>query len=197
MKLCHVLGLLFAALSCARPPAPPPPLSSRTVAVLPPNNQTGDTLLVAGASILEKYALNTDRITVPDVLASEARLQLLRYGFDVLAPDAVDAATSGRIPTDAREAAAIAAGANLEGSVLYIDLRRWEVDVPFHPSSVIASLQLTLLDPASGRILWTADHPSRPVPTVGVVNLGDAYAIAARKVMEELLAPLGAEPHQE
>ena len=197
MKPRYALCLLFAAWSCARPPAPPPPLPSHTVAVLPPNNQTGDTLLVAGASILEKYALNTDRITVPDILASEARIQLARHGFDVIAPETVEAATLGRIPNDAKEAGAIAVRGHLEGNVLYIDLRRWEVDVPFHPSSVIASLEVTLLDPASGRIVWTADHPSRPVPTVGVVNLGDAYAIAARKVMEELLAPLGGERHQE
>jgi hypothetical protein len=32
----------------------------RTIAVLPPNNRTGDRLLIAGASFLEKYILSTE-----------------------------------------------------------------------------------------------------------------------------------------
>src|SRR5205809_471929 len=93
--LCSLFALM--ALSCARPPAPTPapsPASVRAVAVLPPNNRTGDPLLVAGASFFEKYVARTDRITVPDVLAAEARFQLARRGFTLIAPETVEAATA-------------------------------------------------------------------------------------------------------
>jgi len=187
-----VLALCGAA--CARTPARAPVLvSNRAVAVLPPNNRTGDPLLIAGASFYEKYVARSDRITVPDVLAAEARLQLVRRGFTVTSVETVEAATGEHAPADAQEAAAIATHNKIDASVLYIDLRRWEADVPFHPQFVIASLKIALIDPTTGRILWSADHPSRPVPTQGVVNLGDAYAIAARTVMQEMLANLGAE----
>src|SRR6266403_5065809 len=92
------LPVLLLAGACSRQAAPPPPDMVRTVAVLAPANRTGDPLLVAGTSFLEKYALKTDRVTVPDVLASEARLQLARRGFTVVAADDVEKATGGRAP---------------------------------------------------------------------------------------------------
>ena len=50
-----------------------------------------------------------------------------------------------------------------------------------------------LIDPKDGHVLWTMDHPSRPVSTPGVVNLGDTYTIAAQEVMEGMLT--ATEPH--
>ena len=188
--------LALLTFSCARPPAPVPPPSPASVgavAVLPPNNRTGDPLLIAGASFYEKYVARTDRITVPDVLAAEARFQLARRGFTVIARQTVEAATGDRAPADAQEAAAVATRNKIDATVLYIELRRWEADVPFRPQFVIASLEVFLIEPSTGRVLWKVDHPSRPVPTKGVVNLGDAYDIAARTVMEEMLAGLGPE----
>jgi len=181
---------LVAAYGCARPPAvPPPPTAVRTVAVFPPNNRTGDLLLIAGASFYEKYVARTDRVTVPDVLASEARRQLARRGFTVVPPALLDAMTGDHAPAAAQDAAAGAARNKLDAAVLYIEIRRWEVDVPVHPTFVIASVAVTLIDP-DGRVLWTLDHPSRPVATPGVVNLGDAYTIAAQRLMEEMLSAL-------
>ncbi len=185
--------LLLVAGACARPAPPPPPDMVRTVAVLAPANRTGDPLLVAGTSFLEKYALRSDRITVPDVLASEARLQLARRGFIVVSADQVESATQGRAPGSAEAAAEIASRAKLAGLALYLDVRRWEPDAPTHPSFVVVGVTASLVDPASGRVVWSMERPTSPVATPGEVALGPAYVTAARKVMEELLAPLGPE----
>ena len=188
------LGWLLLTAACSRPVAPPPPPDMvRTVAVLAPANRTGDPLLVAGASFLEKYALKSDRITVPDVLASEARLQLERRGFTVVPADQVETATHGRAPGSPQAAAEIASHAKLAGLALYLDVRRWEPDAPVHPSFVLVGVTASLVDPESGSVVWSAERPTGPVPTPGEVALGPAYVTAARKVMEELLAPLGPE----
>jgi hypothetical protein len=184
---------LIVVCGCARPPAVvPPPTGVRAVAVFPPNNRTGDLLLIAGASFYEKYVARTDRITVPDVLASEARRQLARRGFSVVPPELVDAIASGHAPASAQDAAAVAARNKLDATVLYTEIRRWEVDAPIHPTFVIASVAVTLIRP-DGHVLWTLDHPSRPVATPGVISLADAYTIAAQRVVEEMLSPLGPE----
>jgi len=49
---------------------------------------------------------------------------------------------------------------------------------------------VTLVDPSSGRTLWTNSWPTRPVRTVGEVTLGAADIAAARTVIEAVLAPL-------
>jgi hypothetical protein len=165
----------------------------RTVAVLAPVNRTGDPLLVAGTSFLEKYALKTDRVTVPDVLASEARLQLTHRGFTVVSADEVESATHGRAPGSPEAAAEIASRAKLAGLALYLEIRRWEPDAPTHPSFVVVGLTASFVDPASGRVVWSVERPTGPVATPGEVALGPAYVTAARKVMKELLAPLGSE----
>lgn len=192
--LCSLLALV--TFSCVRPLPPtaaPSPAAVHTIAVLPPNNRTGDPLLVAGASFFEQYVAHTERVTVPDLLAAEARLQLTRRGFTVAAPETVEAATCDQPPADSQQAAAVATRNQIAGSVMYIDLRRWEADAPSHPHFVIASLEVVLIEPSSGHVLWRVDHPSRPVPTRGVVNLGDAYVIAAHTVIDEMFGGLGPE----
>jgi hypothetical protein len=184
--------LLLVVAACGRPaPEPPPAAIAHTVAVLPPANRTGDALLVAGTSILEKYALHTERVTVPDVVASEARLQLARRGFSVVPADEVERATGGHEPGSVDAAAAMAVRANLGGLALYVEIRRWEPDAPTHPAFVLVALTASLVDPASHRIVWSANRSTSPVATPGEVALGAAYVTAARKVMEEVLAPLG------
>jgi hypothetical protein len=192
MRRAGWLPLVLLA-ACARPVASPPPDMVRTVAVLPPANRTGDPLLVAGTSFLEKYALKSDRITVPDVLASEARLQLARRGFTVVSADDVEHATQGRAPGSPEAAAEIASRAKLAGLALFLEVRRWEPDAPTHPSFVLVGLTARLVDPATGRVVWSAERKTSPVATPGEVALGPAYVTAARKVMEEVLAPLGPE----
>src|SRR5689334_23383817 len=170
MKFIAAVVLLVGA--CARPVPAPPPGIPHTVAVLAPTNETGDPLLVAGASFLEKYALATDRVTVPDVLASEASLQLARRGFTVVSRE------------DIR---------NGGGLVLGLDVRRWEPDAPTHPAFVLVGIAAKLVDPGTGRVVWSVERRTSPVATPGEVALGPAYVTAARKVVAELLAPLGAE----
>jgi hypothetical protein len=194
MRPPGALTLLLLVAACGHSEAPPPPADMpRTVAVLAPANRTGDPLLVAGTSFVEKYALRTDRVTVPDVLASEARLQLTRRGFTVVPAEEVESATQGRAPGSPEAAAEIAARAKLSGLALYVDIRRWEPDAPTHPAFVLVGLTASLVEPATGRVVWSAEHRTSPVPTPGEVALGPAYVTAARKVMEEVLAPLGAE----
>ncbi|TMA50275.1 MAG: hypothetical protein E6J71_05320 [Deltaproteobacteria bacterium] len=188
-----LLGLAAVGLGCTRPGETVPSDLPRTVAVLEPSNHTGDPLLVAGTSFLERYALRTERVTVPDVLASEARLQLERRGFTAVPPETVEGATEGRAPGSTDSAVAIARHGGLVGLVLWIDVRRWEPDAPTLPTFVIVGLTAELIDSTSGLVRWRAERRPAPVATPGEVNLGDAYLNAARKVMAELLAPLGPE----
>lgn len=193
MIRCRLAALvLLVVAACGRPVAEPPPRDIvRTVAVLPPANRTGASLLVAGTSALEKYAFRTERVTVPDVVASEARLQLARRGFSVVPAEEVERATGGHEPGSADAAADMAAHGNLGGLALYVEIRRWEPDAPTHPAFVLVALTATLIDPASHRVVWTASRSTSPVATPGEVAIGAAYVTAARKVMEEVLAPLG------
>jgi hypothetical protein len=182
--------LLLVAAGCARPAAPPPRDIPRTVAVLPPHNETGRPLPVAGSSLLERYAFDTRPVTVPDLLASEARLQLASKGFTVVPAYVVAQATDNRTPVSAEAAADLAKGAHLDGAALFVDLRRWDPDPPTEPRIVIVNLVVTLVDPSTGRALWTNSWPTRPVRTVGEVTLGAADIAAARAVIEGVLAPL-------
>ena len=142
-----LLGLAAVGLGCTRPGETVPSDLPRTVAVLEPSNHTGDPLLVAGTSFLERYALRTERVTVPDVLASEARLQLERRGFTAVPPETVEGATEGRAPGSTDSAVAIARHGGLVGLVLWIDVRRWEPDAPTLPTFVIVGLTAELIDP--------------------------------------------------
>src|SRR5262249_39078390 len=147
-------------------------------------------LPVAGSSLLERYAFDTRPVTVPDVLASEARLLLAYHGFTVVPADVVARAPDSRPPSSAAAAADFAKRAHLEGAALFIDLRRWNPDPPTEPRVVIVDLMVSLVDPSSGRTLWTNHWSTRPVRTVGEATLGAADIVAARAVMEALLARL-------
>jgi hypothetical protein len=182
--------MLLVAAGCARPAAPPPRDLPRTVAVLAPHNETGGRLPVAGSSLLERYAFDTRPVSVPEVLAAEARLQLASRGFTVVPADVVAEATGNRSPATAEAAADIAKEAHLDGAAMFIDLRRWEPDPPAEPRVVIVNLVVTLVDPSSGRTLWTNRWATRPVRTTGEVTLGGADIAAARTVIEAVLAPL-------
>lgn len=185
-------GLLLVALSgCTKPP-PPVPTSVHTVAVFPPVNRTDDELLITGGSILEKYVFHSERITVPDVLAAEARTLLERAGYQLISPELVETATGGQAPKSAQDAAATAAAHNLAGDVLYIDLRQWTPNLTYGPSAIIVSMHIDLVDPASGRIIWSADRPLRPIQTPATINFSQAYFVAARSVIADMMAPFAA-----
>jgi hypothetical protein len=194
MRPTNWLLLASLATACAGFGAGRLPASaSHTIAVLPPSTKTPDQLLVAGSSFLERYATGTSRVTVADVLESEARIQLERRGFTVVAPDDVDAATHRQTPGSPSGAAEIAAASRLPGLALYLEIHHWEPDAPTHPSYVLVGARAALVDPATQQVVWQNERSTGPVGTPGEISAGAAYVTAARKVAEELLAPLGAE----
>ena len=185
-------SLFFLAAACAAPrPAPPQISRGQAIAVLPPNNRTGDPLLVSGASFLDRYAFHAETVTVGDVLAGEARAQLSERGFRVVPPQTVDAAAEGHVPQTPHAAAEIAAHGKLDGLALYLEILRWEPDAPVHTTFVIVGLSASLVDPASRNVLWEFYRQPAPVATPGEVTLENAYATAARKVIVEILEPFG------
>ena len=184
-----LLGMALLGLAACVKPSPPPPKSVHTIAVFPAANRTGDELLIAGGTVLEKYVFHTTRVTVPDVLAAEARTLLEQQGYTVVSPELVEAASDGKAPASAKQAATLAAQHDLAGDVLYIDLRQWEPNLTYGPSAIIVSLNIELVDPATGRTIWSADHPSRPVQTPATINFADAYWVAARSVIRQMLEP--------
>jgi hypothetical protein len=186
-----VLGLPLLALSCTpSPTALPLPATVQTIAVLPPNNRTGDPLLIASASFLHPDVDRPGRVTVPDALATEVRAQLTRRGLQVTAPEVVAAALGPQAPQSPAEAAEMAAQGQLAGSALYLEIRRWEAEMsPLHPRYVLVALEARLLETATGQTVWTVHRPLHPVSTPGVIVRWMAYTIAARKIAEELFNP--------
>ena len=160
MRRALLVGAAMAlCFGCVKPP-PPPPASVHTIAVFPARNRTADELLISGGTILEKYVFHTARLTVPDVLAAEARTVLERAGYTLVSPELVEGATDGQAPASAADAAAVAVKHALPGEVLYIDLRQWTPDLTYGPSSIIVSLRIDLLDSATGRVLVERRPPA-------------------------------------
>ena len=185
--------LFFLASACAAPHPVPPQISrGQAIAVLPPNNRTGDPLLVSGASFLDRYVFHAESVTVGDVLAAEARFQLAARGFRVTPRETVDAAAEGHVPRSPHAAAEIAAHGKLDGLALYLEILRWEPDAPVHTAFVIVGLSASLVDPASRNVVWEVYRQPTPVATPGEVTLENAYETAARKVIAEILSPLDA-----
>ncbi len=144
----------------------PPPKDLGAITIVPPENRTGDELLVAGGSLSETYLLRAERLTVPDVLAAETETLLRARGYRarLAEPEAG--------PTGLR---------------LTIEVRRWEPDSWTHPAFVIAGVRAALTD-AQGRELWSAAPAVHPVATPGAVIPGAAYDTAARSLVRELFA---------
>ena len=181
----------WLAAACASPPAPPSLRPEQAIAVLPPNNRSGDPLLVAGASFFDRYVLHAERVTVGDVLAGEARFQLAEKGVPVIPQAALARAIDGQVPQSPQAAGEIAARAKLDALVLYLEIRRWEPDAPTHPAFVIVGVSASLVDPASGKVVWQLERPAAPIATPGEVTLETAYETAARKLVAEIVSPFG------
>jgi hypothetical protein len=107
-----------------------------------------------------------------------------------MTPEAVTTAIGNQTPSSPEDAADLAVHGQFEGSALYIEIRRWDADMsPTHPQRVLVALEARLIDTATGRAVWIAQLPLRPVPTLGAITRWRAYTIATRKVTEELFAP--------
>ena len=53
---------------------------------------------------------------------------------------------------------------------------------------VIVALDVIMVDPKTGAILWQVNRPSRPVPLYGIVLTGQANVFVAETVMREVFA---------
>lgn len=178
-------ALIVVALltGCARPQAPPPPHLG-TVVVLPVGNRTGDTLFVSGGSVIEKYALDKPRVTVPDLVRTEARQFLRECGVRLEEPEALLGVKSEKVG----DLVAALNDAKFDGAALRLDVWRWESDDGTHPAFVVVGLDATLIDVASRRTVWQCRRPLRPIATPGAVTLGVADQIAARAAVADVLA---------
>lgn len=176
------LILIALVAGCVHPQAPPPPRVG-TVAILPVGNLTGDTLLVSGGSVIERYALGTPRVTVSDLVQNEAGRFLRDCGVQSQQPGALDGVKSENLD----ELVAALAAAKFDGAALRLDVWRWEPDGGTHPAFIVVGLDATLIDVASRRTMWHWRRPPRPIATPGAVTLGVADEIAARAAVGEIL----------
>jgi hypothetical protein len=189
LAIAVALGLVAASASgCTRRFTAPPSSVARTpIAVLPPFNRTGDVLLVAGGSMLDKYVFKTEKITVPEVMLAETRTLLEARGFALVAGDTVAARLDAHPPTSATEAAQLAASGALHADVLFLAVRQWTPDDATTPHAVIASVEATLVS-ESGTALWQADFHAKPIPTPGAIDTQTAYVIATQKLVADIFA---------
>jgi hypothetical protein len=182
-----LIATLLGVVACAPAVVTPLPQNVRRIAVLPPY-QAG----TVDARIGADSALPV--LTVRDVLAQQARIRLAEKGFEVLSASAVKVATKDRVPTSPEMAAQILREANLDAVALYIEVRRWEPTPNsrgMKTDGVIVALDVMMVDPKTGGVLWQVHRPSRPVPVYGVVLTGQANVIVAETVMREVFASLG------
>lgn len=184
--------LLLLLAGCATPavlpvPSAPPPVAR--VAVLPPVNRTGDALIATGGTALERYALDVERTTVMDVLRVALRERLAAHGIATVPPDVVRTAFADHPGATATAAAEIARRGRLDDPALFVAVERWEPDNPGHPAFVIVGLDVTLIDPPTGAVLWHWHRAPRPIATPGSVTAAVAHEIAARTVAAEIVAP--------
>jgi hypothetical protein len=184
-----VLNTLLAhSLGCAPLSVSPAPQSVQRIAVLPPHIPGPN----APATPTSASLFTAPRLTLADVLAAAARLELVRQGFQVVDPLAVDTALHGRAPASSQMAAQIAREAQLTATAMFIDVPLWEPnDTGMRTDGVIVALYVALVDPQTGEVLWEVRRAPKPVPLYGVVLQGQADVFAAETVMREVLAPLG------
>jgi hypothetical protein len=152
-------------------PLPAAPQGMREIAVKKPTNLSGRDLVVDEPGMVGR-ALGERRETVPDLLAEKLRAILLQRGF--------------RVVTAGSEGA----------SELRTEIRGWE---PFSAdySAVTVALESSLVDPATGRVLWTAQRAKWRVPTPDARSSAGASATASQEIAEALINgwyPAGASP---
>jgi len=171
--LALVLAGLLEATGCASSIGRPVnsvatvPMAIHRIAVLAPENLTGDDLLITDISALERYAFHSERVTVADALAAYARAE--------------------------RAAVELLRAAKLDAMAMVIQIRRWSPEATVEVSAVIVDLDIMLIDPETGMVLWEARHPTRPEQVHAPLLRGEAYTIIAEKLIREMLAPLGPE----
>jgi hypothetical protein len=190
VRIAFIAALLGAG-ACAQAIVTRLPQPIRRVAVLPPYELAVNDTRIART---ETAAPGLPSRTIGDVLAQHARARLVEKGFEALEPGVVKLATKDRMPSSSQMAAQIVREANLDATALYIEVRRWEPTPNsrgMKADGVIVALDVTMVDPKTGAILWEVHRPSRPVPLYGVVLTGQANVFVAETVMQEVFAQLG------
>jgi hypothetical protein len=185
-----LVSVLLTAMSCTSAVVTPMPPTVRRIAVLPPYRVGAD----APTASSDRDPSRPLGMTVGDVLAQQARARLAEKGLDVISPTVVQLVTQDRVPTSPQVAAQITEAAQLDATALYIEVRRWEPTPDsrgMKADGVIVALDVMMVDPKTGMILWQVHRPSRPVPLYGVVLTGQANVFVAETVMREIFAQLG------
>jgi hypothetical protein len=186
-----LVSALLGVMSCAPAVVTPMPQAVRRIAVLPPYYRGAADSRTAGA---DSDLLRPLQMTVGDVLAQQARARLAEKGLDVINPIDVKVATKDKVPTSPQMAGQIMEEAHLDAAALYIEVRRWEPTPDsrgMKADGVIVALNVMMVDPKTGTILWQVQRPSRPVPLYGVVLTGQANVFVAETIMQEIFAQLG------
>jgi hypothetical protein len=184
------VGALFAAIGCTSTVVTSLPPTVRRVVVLPPYRLGG---AETRPTATESELLGLPSRTIEDLLAQQARAQLTAKRFDVVEPSTVKLSTKDRVPTSPQMAAQIVEQAQLDATALYIEVRRWEPmpsERGMKADGVIVALDVMMVDPKTGAILWQVNRPARPVPLYGVVLTGQADVFVAETVMKEVFAQL-------
>lgn len=185
------VSVLLTAVGCAPTVVTPMPQTVRRIAVLPPYRLGTADIQPPAADI---QAAGLPSRTIGDLLAQQARAQLAEKGLEVLDPIDVKVATKDGRPSSPQMAAQIMEEANFDATALYIEVRRWEPTPNsrgMKADGVIVALDVMMVDPKTGSILWQVHRPSRPVPLYGVVLTGHAHLFVAETVMKEIFAQLG------
>jgi len=188
MKRSALTWMLFGVLGCATQSPAPPSQTVRRIAVLPARGP-GDAGEAATAP-----APWAPSLSVGDVLTADARMLLAEKGFEVIDPMRLAAATNGVVPESPQMAAHIVADAHLDATAMYIHVRVWQATSEgMRTDAVIVALDVMLVDPATGQIVWEIRRAPKPVPLYATALTGQANVFVAETVMREVLAPLGVE----
>jgi hypothetical protein len=198
-----IAAVLLAALSLAGPPgcgslfgpreepalprgSLPADLSARgPVVVARLRNDTGEPLRIAGWNPLKEMeravgASDEPAWTVADALQQRAVHELARRGVAVLDFEA-DRRALPDVPTDAQSAARSAREADIVTPVLFGRLRRFTLT---QTGLLLVRLELELLDPASGEVLWTG-QATRPVPVKSALTAQEVVLDAGPAIFAE------------
>jgi hypothetical protein len=159
-RLAIVVVLVLAGCMSPPPPLPPAPSGIQRISVQEPQNRTGLALTVDDPGWLGRL-VDQRRSNVPGVLATELRAELSRRGFKVVDP-------GGPAPA------------------LRTEIRRWE---PYSAdySMVTVDVAASLVDPDSGRAIWSAERSGWRVPTRDARSSREASLAASTAIAEALV----------
>jgi hypothetical protein len=178
-----IVSAVLGAAACTPPMVAPLPQTVRRVAILPPYQSARTDADAVASSALAGLPSRT----IGDLLADQARIRLAEKGLDIIAPGLVQSATKNRLPTSPQSAAQIMRDAHLNAAAMFIDVRRWQPAMSgMKTDAIIVALDITIVDPNSGAVLWQAHRPARPVPLYGTFLTGQANVFVAETVMREI-----------